>query len=160
QGELAPVGPRQRAERDPALPRLPVDIRHPHRSPRAPGLQAALGPDALVEVVGLGAQIVEPDQLAQGAPIRRRRRSHLEVVAHRIASSSTSKTSGPVGAPVDDGLSPYASAPGIQKRTLSPTTISCTPSVHPLITPFNGKLVGWPRCTELSNRRPSGVQPL
>ncbi len=50
--------------------------------------------------------------------------------------------------------------PGIQKRGFSPTTISCTPSVQPLITPFSGNDAGSPRTTELSNILPSIVQPL
>src|SRR5205823_6783706 len=76
-----------------------------------------------------------------------------------IDRSSTSNTSVPAGAPGRLGVSPYARLPGIQKRALSPATISCNPSVHPLMTPFSGNDVGCPRATELSNILPSVVQP-
>lgn len=40
-----------------------------------------------------------------------------------------------------------------------PTFIFCTPSVQHLITPFSGKVAGWPRSTELSNTVPSRSVP-
>ena len=42
---------------------------------------------------------------------------------------------------------------------LSPTFMSCTPSVQPAMTPFKGKLIGSPRCTELSNTVPFSSVP-
>ena len=77
-------------------------------------------------------------------------------VLYWMAISSTSKTSMPRGS----RRPPYASSSGIQKRRFSPTTINCTPSVQPRMTPFSGNVEGWPRVTELSNIRPSVVQPV
>ena len=37
--------------------------------------------------------------------------------------------------------------------------MSCTPSVQPGMTPFKGKLIGWPRSTELSKTVPSSKVP-
>ena len=76
------------------------------------------------------------------------------------ASSSTSKTRSPVGAPPMLGPLPYASAPGIHSRRFSPTTMSWRPSVQPLMTWLSLKLVGSPRATELSNIFPSLVHPV
>ena len=45
---------------------------------------------------------------------------------------------------------------GIQKRIFSPSFISCSPSVQPLMTWLSGNVAGWPRMTELSNIFPSG----
>ena len=43
---------------------------------------------------------------------------------------------------------------------ICPTTMSCSPSVQPSMTPFNGNEIGSPRATELSNIFPSVVQPV
>src|SRR6185437_13294668 len=74
---------------------------------------------------------------------------------HSIFKSSTSNTSMPYGG----RLPSYASFSGIQKRAFSPSNISCSPSVHPGITPFTANDAGWPRTTELSNILPSVVHP-
>src|SRR5207253_10642244 len=73
-----------------------------------------------------------------------------------ILISSISNTSMPYGA-----RSPlYASFSGIQKRAFSPSTINCTPSVQPAMTPSSGNVAGWFFTTELSNILPSVVQPV
>jgi hypothetical protein len=56
---------------------------------------------------------------------------YLPHLPYSILISSTSNTSSPYGA----CLPSYASFSGIQKRVFSPSTISATPSVHPLMTP-------------------------
>ena len=67
-----------------------------------------------------------------GRHVRLRRR------VQSILISSTSNTSRPYGA-----LRPwYARLSGIQKRVFSPSTISCRPSVQPLITPSSGNFAG------------------
>jgi hypothetical protein len=63
--------------------------------------------------------------------------SGLEILSRRaslsysIRNSSTSNTNIPCG---DPGRPPYASGSGIQSRRVSPSTISCRPSVQPTIT--------------------------
>ena len=81
----------------------------------------------------------------------------LGVSGVTISSSSMSNTSVPVGRP---GRSLYASSLGIQKRRFSPVTISCTPSLQPLMTLSTGNVAGSSRVTELSNILPSVVQPV
>ena len=50
----------------------------------------------------------------------------------------------------------YASSSGIQKRIFSPSTITCTPSVQPGITPFSGNVAGSPRCHRAVEHLPVG----
>ncbi len=76
-----------------------------------------------------------------------------------IPSSSTSNTSIPAGRPPAGCIAVGERGRDPEAR-FSPTIMSCSPSVHPLMTPPTGKRAGWPRLTELSNIRPSVVQPV
>lgn len=80
--------------------------------------------------------------------------------AFLISMSSTSKQRSPAGAPGLDGTSPYAMAAGIQSLLFSPTTMSWTPSVQPLMTWLRPNSIGSPRVTELSNILPVLSHPV
>src|SRR5688572_28822276 len=56
------------------------------------------------------------------------------------------------------GFPAYASSAGIQNLRRSPTVISCSPSIQPLITLVSGKLAG-PDSSELSISVPSACHP-
>merc|ERR1712039_140220 len=56
--------------------------------------------------------------------------------------------------------SPYALSDGMYISHMSPSTICCIASVHPLITWFGANAVVEPRSNELSNCLPSIVTPL
>lgn len=69
--------------------------------------------------------------------------------------SSTSKTKVLFAGIFGLGLfGPYARLGGISNLNLSPTFMSCRPSVQPGMTPLSGKLIGSPRSTELSKTVP------
>ena len=65
---------------------------------------------------------------------------------------STTKTSGPVGefGRAGSAVSPYASLPGIDSWTRSPTLCPARPQVHPGMTPVRPKVTGAPFLKEES----------
>ncbi len=69
---------------------------------------------------------------------------------------STSKIRVELGPMFGGPEEPYAKSEGIKKRVEPPDFINCNPSVHPLMTPFSGKLIPSP----LSNSFPSMSVPL